>query len=88
MKTIYLQRTKLKPKKYVKEITYVTIIMSILSAMDIRKNGQLGFKQKVISATFQLLAHLCQMVPIAILALPRLDNPAEDGNKDVVGFPN
>ena len=66
-------------------MTYVTIIMSILSAMDIRKNGQLGFKQKAIlglSATFQLLAHLCQMVPIAILALPRSDNPAEDGSED------
>ena len=66
-------------------MTYVTIIMSILSAMDIRKNGQLGFKQKAIlglSATFQLLAHLCQMVPIAILALPRSDNPPEDGSDD------
>ena len=71
-------------------MTYVTIIMSILSAMDIRKNGQLGFKQKAIlglSATFQLLAHLCQMVPIAILALPRSDNPAEDGSDDATFTP-
>ena len=65
--------------------TYATIIMSILSAMDIRKNGQLGLKQKAIlglSTTFQLMAHLCQMVPIALLALPLSDNPAADGSDD------
>ena len=65
--------------------TYATIIVSILSAMDIRKNGQLGLKQKAflgLSATFQLMAHLCQMIPTAILALPLKDKPDGDGSYD------
>ena len=58
---------------------------AILNAMDIRKNGQLDFKQKVILATsftFQLLSHVFLIVSIALLALPLKDQTAADGNED------
>ena len=41
-------------------VTYVGMIDSILTAMNVRKNDQLGFKQKIVlglSYTLQLLAH-------------------------------
>ena len=65
--------------------TIITVNMSILDAVDIRKNGQLGFKQKVIlgtSFTFQILSHVFLIVPIALLALPLTDSPAVDGSED------
>ena len=65
--------------------TIVTVNKAILGAMDIRKNGQLDFKQKVIlgtSFTFQLLSHVFLIVPIALLALPLRDRPALDGSED------
>ena len=65
--------------------TYVNIIVAIINAMDNKKDGQLGFLEKVvhgISATFQMLAHLLLMVPIVFLALPKTDYPAADGSED------
>ena len=65
--------------------TIVTVNKTILGAMDIRKNGQLDFKQKVIlgtSFTFQLLSHVFLIVPIALLALPLKDLPADDGSEN------
>ena len=65
--------------------TIVTVNKAILGAMDIRKNGQLDFKQKVVlgtSFTFQLLSHVFLIVPIALLALPLKDLPAADGSED------
>ena len=65
--------------------TIVTVNKAILGAMDIRKNGQLDFKQKVIlgtSFTFQLLSHVFLIVPIALLALPLKDQRAEDHSED------
>ena len=53
--------------------TFNTIISSMLAAMNIRQDGQLGLKSKFIlglSMTFQLGARLLLMVPIALMALP------------------
>ena len=66
-------------------LTYHAIISAILGAMDIRKDGQLGFLDKVIlglSFSCQLLAHLVVVVTIGLLALPMTDNPAADGSED------
>ena len=65
--------------------TIISLNLSILGAMDIRKNEQLGFLQKLIlctSFTFQLLSHVFLIVPIALLALPLKDLPAADGSED------
>ena len=65
--------------------TYANIIVTTIYAMDIKKQGQLGLLDKVfhgIAATFQMLAHLFQMVPCALLALPATDFPASDGSGD------
>ena len=66
-------------------LTYHAIISAILGAINIRKNGQLGFLDSVIlglSYSLQLLAHLFVVVTIGLLALPRTDNPAADGTED------
>ena len=65
--------------------TIITVNKAILGAMDIRKNEQLDFKQKVILAisfTFQILSHVFLIVFIALLALPLTDSPADDGSED------
>ena len=46
--------------------TYITIIMAVLSNIDIRKRNQLGLRSKVtlgLSASLQMLARLLLMVP-------------------------
>ena len=61
--------------------TFITIISSILAAMNIRQDGQLGMKSKAIlglSITFQLGARLLLMVPTALMALP---TPEEEKGK-------
>ena len=65
--------------------TYKNIIEATIDATNLRKKGQMGIFDQVIvglSTTFQLLAHLLLMVPIGLLALPRKDQPAEDGSDD------
>ena len=65
--------------------TLFTANKSLLGAMDIRKKEQLDLKQKIvlgISFTFQLFAHVFLIVFIALLALPLVDSPAEDGTED------
>ena len=61
--------------------TFITIISSILTAMNIRQDGQLGLKSKAIlglSITFQLGARLLLMVPTALMALPTPENEKGD----------
>ena len=65
--------------------TYVNMIQSILTAVNIQKRDQLGIKDKVVlglSYTLQLLVHLLLLVPTALLALPQNDTPAATGDQD------
>ena len=65
--------------------TYVNMIQSILTAVNIQKRDQLGMKDKVVlglSYTLQLLVHLLLLVPTALMALPQNDTPVATGDQD------
>ena len=70
--------------------SYVTIMLSILTSMKIRKKGNLSLWSKVllsVSFSLQLASRLLIMVPTAILALPSVTQTLFDEDPSLSEFP-